>query len=106
MNEPDPSVSVYPAFRTNAFSVRCLKDIPENLLKKEKITAKTLRRKEFFPSPSGEGSGVSSIVPLRLKKSIEFEACKLRITALLHYCIPAFLHYCIPAFLHYFPIFV
>jgi len=28
MNEPDPSVSAYPAFRTNAFSVRCLKDIP------------------------------------------------------------------------------
>jgi uncharacterized protein (TIGR02145 family) len=26
MNDADPSVSVYPAFRTNAFSVRCLKD--------------------------------------------------------------------------------
>jgi uncharacterized protein (TIGR02145 family) len=26
MNDPDPSVSAYPAFRTNAFSVRCLKD--------------------------------------------------------------------------------
>jgi uncharacterized protein (TIGR02145 family) len=26
MNDPDPSVSLYPAFRTNAFSVRCLKD--------------------------------------------------------------------------------
>jgi uncharacterized protein (TIGR02145 family) len=26
MNDVDPSVSVYPAFRTNAFSVRCLKD--------------------------------------------------------------------------------
>jgi uncharacterized protein (TIGR02145 family) len=26
MNEPDLSVSAYPAFRTNAFSVRCLKD--------------------------------------------------------------------------------
>jgi uncharacterized protein (TIGR02145 family) len=28
MNDPDPSVSAYPAFRSNAFSVRCLKDIP------------------------------------------------------------------------------
>jgi uncharacterized protein (TIGR02145 family) len=26
MNDPDPSVSFYPAFRSNAFSVRCLKD--------------------------------------------------------------------------------
>jgi uncharacterized protein (TIGR02145 family) len=26
MNDPDPSVSAYPAFRTNAFPVRCLKD--------------------------------------------------------------------------------
>ncbi len=26
MNDPDPSVSVYPASRVNAFSVRCLKD--------------------------------------------------------------------------------
>jgi uncharacterized protein (TIGR02145 family) len=26
MNETDPSVSLYPAFRSNAFSVRCLKD--------------------------------------------------------------------------------
>jgi uncharacterized protein (TIGR02145 family) len=26
MNDPDPSVSIYPAFRSNAFSVRCLKD--------------------------------------------------------------------------------
>jgi uncharacterized protein (TIGR02145 family) len=26
MNAPDPSVSAYPAYRTNAFSVRCLKD--------------------------------------------------------------------------------
>jgi uncharacterized protein (TIGR02145 family) len=26
INEPDPSVSAYPAFRTNAFSVRCLRD--------------------------------------------------------------------------------
>jgi uncharacterized protein (TIGR02145 family) len=26
MNEPDPSVSAYPGFRSNAFSVRCLKD--------------------------------------------------------------------------------
>jgi len=26
MNDPDPSVSAYPAFRTNAFSVRCLRD--------------------------------------------------------------------------------
>jgi uncharacterized protein (TIGR02145 family) len=26
MNEPDPSVSIYPAFRTDSFSVRCLKD--------------------------------------------------------------------------------
>ncbi len=26
MNDTDPSVSVYPAFRSNAFSVRCLKD--------------------------------------------------------------------------------
>ena len=26
MNSPDPSVSYYPAFRSNAFSVRCLKD--------------------------------------------------------------------------------
>ena len=26
MNDPDPSVSVYPALRSNAFSVRCLKD--------------------------------------------------------------------------------
>jgi len=26
MNDPDPSVSAYPAFRTNAFSVRCIKD--------------------------------------------------------------------------------
>jgi uncharacterized protein (TIGR02145 family) len=26
MNDIDPSVSFYPAFRTNAFSVRCLKD--------------------------------------------------------------------------------
>jgi uncharacterized protein (TIGR02145 family) len=26
MNDPDPSVSSYPAVRTNAFSVRCIKD--------------------------------------------------------------------------------
>ena len=26
MNDPDPSVSYYPALRTNAFSIRCLKD--------------------------------------------------------------------------------
>ncbi len=26
MNDPNPSVSVYPAFKTDAFSVRCLKD--------------------------------------------------------------------------------
>jgi uncharacterized protein (TIGR02145 family) len=26
MNDPDPSVSIYPASRVNAFSVRCLKD--------------------------------------------------------------------------------
>jgi uncharacterized protein (TIGR02145 family) len=26
MNDPDPSVSLYPASRVNAFSVRCLKD--------------------------------------------------------------------------------
>jgi uncharacterized protein (TIGR02145 family) len=26
MNDKDPSVSLYPAFRSNAFSVRCLKD--------------------------------------------------------------------------------
>ncbi|MCX6250662.1 MAG: hypothetical protein NTX61_07915 [Bacteroidetes bacterium] len=26
MNGTDPSVSLYPAFRSNAFSVRCLKD--------------------------------------------------------------------------------
>jgi uncharacterized protein (TIGR02145 family) len=26
MNDPDPSVSRYPSYRTNAFSVRCLKD--------------------------------------------------------------------------------
>jgi uncharacterized protein (TIGR02145 family) len=26
MNDIDPSVSAYPAFRTNAFSIRCLKD--------------------------------------------------------------------------------
>jgi uncharacterized protein (TIGR02145 family) len=26
MNNPDPSVSAYPAFKSNAFSVRCLKD--------------------------------------------------------------------------------
>ncbi|MCX6249499.1 MAG: choice-of-anchor L domain-containing protein [Bacteroidetes bacterium] len=26
MNEPDPSVSLYPALRSNAFSVRCIKD--------------------------------------------------------------------------------
>ena len=26
MNEEDPSVSVYPAYRSNAYSVRCLKD--------------------------------------------------------------------------------
>jgi uncharacterized protein (TIGR02145 family) len=26
MNEPDPSVSAYPGFRSNAFSVRCLRD--------------------------------------------------------------------------------
>jgi uncharacterized protein (TIGR02145 family) len=26
MNDPDPSVSFYPSFRTNAFSVRCIRD--------------------------------------------------------------------------------
>jgi uncharacterized protein (TIGR02145 family) len=26
MNDPDPSVSAYPAYRTNAFSVRCIRD--------------------------------------------------------------------------------
>jgi uncharacterized protein (TIGR02145 family) len=26
MNDPDPSVSVYPATRVSAFSVRCVKD--------------------------------------------------------------------------------
>jgi uncharacterized protein (TIGR02145 family) len=26
MNDQDPSVSIYPASRVNAFSVRCLKD--------------------------------------------------------------------------------
>jgi uncharacterized protein (TIGR02145 family) len=26
MNDADPSVSAYPSFRNNAFSVRCLKD--------------------------------------------------------------------------------
>jgi uncharacterized protein (TIGR02145 family) len=26
MNDPDPSVSIYPASKANAFSVRCLKD--------------------------------------------------------------------------------
>jgi uncharacterized protein (TIGR02145 family) len=28
MNDLDPSVSLYPSLRSNAFSVRCLKDIP------------------------------------------------------------------------------
>ena len=26
MNDPDPSVSAYPSLRSNAFSVRCIKD--------------------------------------------------------------------------------